>query len=262
MALSIGGAGTDEGGNWIDIAFSGTPTSTRICQFRQAPAPASAVGQVWTAAATLQTQGAISGVNNIRVVLRENAGGASSNSTGTVGPLTSATRRSVSRTLGALGPLLEVEMTGTIGVAASGVLRVWQPQLERTAAPTAYIATTGTPASTAQAPRVHGTATPGGFSIRGWAPEAEALLPGDLIGWTDATGRSRLHMATAAATAAENGICTAALAPPLRSLPADNTALDHLAPACIWRLSSDASPWDIAQGLMGGGTLDIEEALV
>jgi hypothetical protein len=100
------------------------------------------------------------------------------------------------------------------------------------------------------------------LALSGWQASAQAFLAGDLLSWTDAAGRRRLHMATADVTASGGGTCTVAIAPPLRSPPVNASAVEILAPSGVFRLSQDRNPMDLVRGLIAGGSIDIEEALV
>lgn len=99
------------------------------------------------------------------------------------------------------------------------------------------------------------------LALSGWQASAQAFLAGDLLSWTDAAGRQRLHMATADVTATAGGTCTVPIAPPLRSSPVDGGAVEIVAPSAVFRLSQDRNPIDVVRGLIAGGSLDIEEAL-
>lgn len=52
------------------------------------------------------------------------------------------------------------------------------------------------------------------------------------------------------------------LAPPIRGAPAAGADIALASPSSVWRLSQDRSPMEIARGLVAGGTIEIEEALI
>lgn len=115
----------------------------------------------------------------------------------------------------------------------------------------------------APAPVVSGAGQAGStLALAGFAAAANVLRAGDLLGFVDATGRPRLHMATADVTTSGGGAASVPIAPPLRSAPGNGAAVDVTAPAVIWGLLSDRSPMDIVRGLVAGGSLEIEEKLL
>lgn len=108
------------------------------------------------------------------------------------------------------------------------------------------------------------TAVAGGSTVPvvGFAAGAQAARAGDLVSWIDGSGRSRLHMVTADVTADGAGACTLPVAPPLRRALVGGAAVNLTAPTAIWRLTQNRNPMDLVRGLIAGGTLEIEEALL
>jgi hypothetical protein len=114
----------------------------------------------------------------------------------------------------------------------------------------------------ASGPAVNGGGQMGAaLALAGFAASAQAFRAGDLLGFADTGGRPRLHMATADATASGGGGVTVAIAPPLRASPAHGTLVEIVAPTAIWALTADRNPMEVMQGLLAGGTLDIEEKI-
>ena len=112
----------------------------------------------------------------------------------------------------------------------------------------------GTAAGT---PLIKGAAQTGGSLITdGWTPYS-TLLAGDFIGYN---AGAELRMVVTDATADGSGIMTLILDAPIRTSPADNSALITAAPTCIMRLSSDDVEWPYQRGGLASFTLDAVEA--
>jgi hypothetical protein len=94
----------------------------------------------------------------------------------------------------------------------------------------------------------------------GWGGTGYAARNGDLIGWTDPTGRPALHIVTADATPS-GGACTLAIAPAIRRPPADATALALTAPVALWRLADDTNGMDWMTGDFGNFQNTFVEAI-
>lgn len=269
-SVSVAGTGVDVGGErYIDLAFAGNMAGAFAGGIEMAADAVAAPGQSWTGAMTFQTIGGVSNVTQVTARVGEVSAGvvvAEAVSTTTVGPLTSATRRTATRLMaaGTSAARLRLDVRVTPGAAYAMTLRVELPQLERAAAASAYIPTTPAgPVTVQEGPFVNGAGQAGtSLALRGWLPLAQAFRAGDLLGFTDTTGRQRLHMATADATASEAGLVTVPIAPPIRRAPADGATVTIVSPLTLWRLSQDRNPMEVLRGLLAGNTLDIEEAIV
>ena len=99
------------------------------------------------------------------------------------------------------------------------------------------------------------------LATTGWTGSGTAARAGDLIGWNDPTGRPQLHIVTADVTPVA-GAATLAIAPAIRRSPNAAAALALTAPTAVWKLAGDRNPMEIVTGLIAGGSLEIEEALV
>ncbi len=269
--VAVSGVGVDtDGAAYIDVAASGTATGTVAARLEMTPNTALAEGWVMTGAATLQFIGTPTNIATVSARISPfNAGGGALGevaSAASITPLlTAATRRTATFAApsGSATGRLRIDMRVNTGATYAATLRIKQPQLERAAAANAYIATNGNPLTALEGPFVvAATAAGSTVALRGWAALADAARAGDLVSWVDASGRSRLHMATADAVAAEDGTCTLAFAPPLRRALAANTAVSFTAPTAIWRLTQNRNPMELVRGLVAGGTLEIEEALL
>jgi hypothetical protein len=267
---SVTGAGVDvDGARYIDLRMTGTPTLTGVVALMHETArnPAAASAQVWTAAATLQIIGTPTGLGALSWHAAEWAGGALVGTQAvfpTNASLASALRVSATRTMGATATAAGAYLGAavTVGVPVDATARIKRVQLERAAAASAFIPTTAGAVSVIEGPFVNGAGQTGAsLALRGFQPLAQAFLAGDLLSWVDGAGRARLHMATADVTATEAGACTLPIAPPLRSPPMDGATVLIAAPAGVFRLAGDRNPMDLVRGLIGGGTLEIEEAL-
>ncbi|WP_439547861.1 hypothetical protein [Falsiroseomonas sp.] len=269
-SLAISGVGVDtDGAAYADVTASGTAANSLVARLEMSPGAAVAEGHVMSVGTTLQFVGTPTNITQVTSrIAFFTAGGAGISevaSITTTAPLSSATRRT------ATGPApattatarLRIDVRTNVGATYLVTLRIKQPQLERAAAASPYIATSGSPATVLEGPFVvAATAAGSTVALRGWAAQADAVRAGDLVSWVDASGRSRLHMATADAVAAEDGTCTLAFAPPLRRALAANTAVSFTAPTAIWRLTQNRNPMELVRGLVAGGTLEIEEALL
>ena len=113
-------------------------------------------------------------------------------------------------------------------------------------------------------PLVNGGAQSGGSLITdGWTPSAEVALAGDWLSFDDVGARRRLHMVTATATADGSGAATLAITPPIRRAPADDAAVEVVAPAGVFRLPGDDAPeMQLRPPMLGSLTLTMVEALV
>lgn len=88
------------------------------------------------------------------------------------------------------------------------------------------------------------------------------LRTGDMIGYTDPTGRSMLHRVTADATVSGGDQATLSLAPAIRRSPSANAPLNVSAPSPVWRLSRDEGMADYTPGDRGFSiSLAIEESI-
>lgn len=126
-------------------------------------------------------------------------------------------------------------------------------------------------ALTVGTPLVNGASQTGStLAIDGATLSATIASKGDFFSFNDTSSRKRLHMLTADATTNGSGQVTLAIAPPLRSSPADNAALDFSTPGAVFMLTSDdggqfafdgARP-DHAGGFRAAVSLDIVEALL
>lgn len=271
VGVAVTAVGSDANGQWIELTASGTPTGNNVVFALRTSAgdtQPSAIGEPWTAAASLQTLGAVTNIGAIRVQVQDaNAAGAYqagfSNSVASVAPLASVTRREVTRTLADLRAAFAIEArASTIGSPVALALRIWRPQLEPGATATAYIATSTGPVTVIEAPLVNGAGQAGALlATRNWAPNAQAMRVGDFFSFEDTTGRRRLHQATADVTADAAGLASIPIAPPLRRAGADGAALEILAPTGVFRLAEDEVGVSTRPPLFGACTLDIVEAL-
>jgi hypothetical protein len=89
-----------------------------------------------------------------------------------------------------------------------------------------------------------------------WTPGA-TLLAGDFIGFNAGT---ELRMVVTDATADGSGVMTLSLDAPIRTSPADNSAIITAAPTCIMRLSGNDVEWPYLAGGFASFTLDAVEA--
>jgi hypothetical protein len=114
-------------------------------------------------------------------------------------------------------------------------------------------------------PRVDGDNQTGiELATDGWTPSVLVMRAGDFLSFEDAAGRRRMHHVLADVTSDSAGEATLSLVPPLRSAPADNTALDVLTPSPVWSLAMDDSgliDWHARNVLRAGLTLEIVESL-
>lgn len=122
-------------------------------------------------------------------------------------------------------------------------------------------------------PLVNGGSQTGSSLVTdGWANSTTVMQTGDFFSFADTSSpaRTRLHMVTADVTSNGSGQATLAIAPPLRSSPADNAALTLSTPGAVFMLASDdegeiafdgARP-DSAGGFRGAVSINIIEALV
>lgn len=129
--------------------------------------------------------------------------------------------------------------------------------------PSALIPRRATGTGAGGGPFVNGAGQSGTtLATRNWAANAQAFLTGDLLGFADPTGRPRLHMAVADATATAGGLASVTISPPIRVAPADGVAVTIVAPTAIWGLLQDRNPMEILRGLIAGGSLDFEEKIL
>lgn len=110
-------------------------------------------------------------------------------------------------------------------------------------------------------PLVNGASQTGKALITdGWTG-TPAFLVGDLLGYTDPSGRSVMHQVVADA-AVTTGAATISIAPGIRRSPADNAALNLSAPSPVWRLTRDDAMADYEPGPRGfSATITIEESI-
>lgn len=119
--------------------------------------------------------------------------------------------------------------------------------------------------TTAGTPLVNGADQTGRtIQTDGWTPSTLVLRAGDWISFADADSRPRLHQVTSDVIAGVIGTAGVPIAPPLRTSPPDNAAIEIEAPIAVWMLASD----DTGDVAMTGGnnnratiTLEIVEAL-
>jgi hypothetical protein len=270
--VAVSATGTDGGGfEWIELTLSGlTAGGTLAGQLEHIQVPFAPPGSVWTASATLQIMGGnYAPITELRMGIKEFSGAdivESSFGTGTTGPLAAGpVRRSATRTMGptATSCRLAVDVRVAASTSYSLVLRIHSPMLERATPAGIYVPTSIAPRTVLAGPFADGGPQSGAsLALRGFLALEQAFQPGDLLGYVDAGGRPRLHQVTDFVQAAEAGTCTVPIAPPLRGPVADGTAFVIDNPMAVWRLSSDRNATDIARGLIGGGTIEIEEALV
>lgn len=100
----------------------------------------------------------------------------------------------------------------------------------------------------------------------GWGAGV-AVAPGDWISWVDPTGRWAMHQVTGDASDAPEAVSSASgiadftVTPPIRRSPANGATIYPGFGIGVFRLAEDDTGLDIVRGLMGGGTLRIEEAI-
>jgi hypothetical protein len=269
VTMAIAGTGTDGNGTYVDVTFSGTPSTATVGIFRitAASTPAAASGQVWTASAKLQTQGTVTNISFCRAGCYDVTSGPaysiSSLGSELASALSSPTTVQVTRTLAnvRVGMGIDVRTAGS-GSPIALTLRIWTPQLERRASASAYIATTSGPASAADTVLVNGASQSGStLSTRAWAPAVEAMKAGDFLSYTDTGGRARLHQATADVTSTEAGVAAIPITPPIRRAGADGATVEIAAPYGFFRLADDMVPIAVRPGVFGSVSFGIEEAL-
>lgn len=98
----------------------------------------------------------------------------------------------------------------------------------------------------------------------GWTPSTLVLRAGDYISFADAAGRPRLHQVTSDVTSGVGGNAGIPIAPPLRTAPPNNGAIEIDAPIAVWMLANDeAGDVSVVGGNNNRGTvtLEIVEAL-
>lgn len=111
-------------------------------------------------------------------------------------------------------------------------------------------------------PLVNGaTQTGTTLNVDGWTSGGVAMQTGDLLSFVGANGRSELHMVVADATPS-GGATALTIAPQIRSSPADNAAVEIVAPVGVWKLLDDEQgQLETRAGWFGALSLQIEEAI-
>lgn len=153
----VTGAGTEYGLQYMDLRFTGSPSSgSMLMRMEETTQIAAASGQVWTGSCLMRMVGGSTtnvGVVGLRVEERNSSGtvigGATADSTDPVG--SGLTRLSVTRTFNNAGTayaLLNMRVQ-TLGGAIDITLRIYATQLERGAVATSYIKTNGAAATRA-----------------------------------------------------------------------------------------------------------------
>jgi hypothetical protein len=102
------------------------------------------------------------------------------------------------------------------------------------------------------------------LNTSGWTASApNVFLAGDWFSFTDAGGRTRLHMATADVSANAGGAATVLITPPVRLAASAGAAIQVAAPIGVFMLADDAAPEiEVRAPRLGSVTLTMVEALV
>ena len=249
------GSGTENGIAYVETRFSGTPTSTiTSVSFEDTKIIPASAGETWASSLYYRLVGGsltnIAGVFQ-RIEQAQTSGAVMNANSLQLTPLDSTWRRSLhSKTLTATTPDTAfvrhgVYLSLTAGQAIDVTLRIGQAQLERAAAATGYIPTTGLARSHDAGARVDGNGQSGTqLKTWNWQPNVSGLLKtGDYVAFDTVAGRS-LHLVVADVSSDAEGRAVLQLEPPLRSSPADNAALILTAPSCIMALAEDSIVWD------------------
>jgi hypothetical protein len=262
LTRQITALGSESGYDYIEVRFSGTPTSNfAFLNFETTTQIATFEGEVWSGSFFYKLS---AGSTNNIIAVQQRFEQCQSNGTQTsaqyasVGTVDATWRRAVAtRTITDTTPDSVRIRNGlflslTVGSAIDITLRIAQPQLERGSSATAYIPTTGSARSRGSGARVDGNASMGTtIPSWNWQPNvANVLRAGDYIAFETSTGRS-LHLLTADASSDANGRAVLSIEPPLRTPPTDNTALITSSAACVMALVDESVRWESdAQGIV------------
>jgi hypothetical protein len=107
-----------------------------------------------------------------------------------------------------------------------------------------------------------GSQTGSTLNVDGFGASHQAFVVGDFLSYVDPAGRSRLHMATATVAANGSGEAAVAIVPPLRTSPANNAAVEIVAPLGVFMLTDDEFGLTTRPPLIGSVSLEMVEALV
>lgn len=261
ITREITGLGSENGINYIQLRFSGTPTSTyQTLSFDGTQQIAAAEGQDWAASFAYKLAGGsltnIAAVQIILAALQSN-GSSALNSYGTL-PVVDGTWRqgSYARTLLDTTPDTAFVRPGlylklTAGMPIDITLRLGQMQLERGSSASSYIPTFGTPRTRGTGACVDG-AGQSGSSLKtwNWQPSQNGVLKtGDYVAYDTPQGRT-LHLVTSDVNSDATGRATLPLEPPLRASPNDNAPLILQNASCLMALDDSSVVWQTnAQGI-------------
>lgn len=98
------------------------------------------------------------------------------------------------------------------------------------------------------------------LATQGWSGGTYAARKGDLVGWTDPTGRPALHVVTGDCPPSGGGVYLL-LAPAIRRSPADGAAIIYASPVAVWMLEADDIPVSFSQGMFATVQATFVEAI-
>ncbi len=262
LTRQVTAIGSDSGYDYIEVRFSDTPSSNfAFVNFETATQISTNEGEAWSGAFSYKLSGG-STSNIIAVQQRFEQCKADGTQTAAqyvnVGTLDASWRRaSATRTISDTTPDSVRIRNGfflslTPGSAIDLTVRLAQPQLERGSSASAYIPTSGVARSRDSGARIDGSASVGTtLNTWNWTPGSTNILRvGDYVAFETAFGRA-LHLLTADASSDATGRAALSIEPPLRTAPADNTALILSNAACVMALVDDSVKWESdAQGIV------------